>query len=316
MDSKPAIPGHLLGPFRSAAQPLATIIEGQPNLLNLLFGIDRRRMHVIALGLAHLPGERAHDLAPILFTAPVRDAVRAVLGRCPAGLAGVLHRLPFAVLSPDGYRRLIDLLDDPASAKLLYHFRDKEIAEWMITVLYDAPPALRPGLTAVVPHLALLDNVSASLAWLAGRGAAPSFDDLVADLAAHRQPAQLVARLNNLIAELPLPKTLPPKLIGNARRIDSRKEICRIASQFKNCLSRYMGQVDDGNSVVYVWDEPDVQAVCHVPRHGRLGWALDRALGPRNTDLNDVIIDVSQVRLPRPEFRQWTSCRRLRQLRM
>jgi hypothetical protein len=94
---------------------------------------------------------------------------------------------------------------------------------------------------------------------------------------------------------LPLPATLPPKLIGSARRIDSRKEICRIASQFKNCLSRYMGQVDDGNSAVYVWDKPDVQAVCHVPRHGRLGWALDRPLGPRNTDLND------------PDYRRITS---------
>jgi hypothetical protein len=241
-------------------------------------------MHVIGLGLAHVWEDRSRDVAPLLFTAPIREAVHAVLGRCPAGIPGVLHRLPVAVLSRDGYRQLIDLLDDPASAKLLYHF---EIAEWMITVLHDAPLALRPGLTAVVPHLALLDNVSAALAWLAGRGAAPSFDGLVADLAAHRQPAQLVARLNTLIAELPLPETLPPKLIGNAKRIDSRKEICRIAAQFKNCIGRYMTQIDDGTSAVYVWNEPGLAAVCHLARHGRLGWALDRPLGPRNADLND-----------------------------
>ena len=75
----------------------------------------------------------------------------------------MLHRLPFAVLSRDGYRRLIDLLDDPASAKLLYHFKEKEIADWMISVLHDIPATLRPGLTAVVPHLAILDNLSAAL---------------------------------------------------------------------------------------------------------------------------------------------------------
>jgi hypothetical protein len=173
------IPGHLLGPFRWAVQPLASIIQCQPTLLNHLFAIDRPRMHVIALGLAHITDSQAAKAAQVLFTAPIREAVHSALGRCPAGLPGVLHRLPFAVLSRDGYQQLINLLDDSASAKLLYHFKEKEIAEWMITVLHDAPLALRPGLTAVVPHLALLDNVSASLAWLAGRGAAPSFDGLV-----------------------------------------------------------------------------------------------------------------------------------------
>ena len=153
-----------------------------------------------------------------------------LFGRCPTGLPGVLHRLPFAVLSRDGYRQLIDLLDDPASAKLLYHFKEKEIADWTIRVLHEAPARLRSGLAGVVRHLAVLDNVSAALSWLASRRAAPSVDALVADLAACRQPAQLTTRLSNLIAELPLPSTLPPKLIGSARRIDSRKEICRIAA--------------------------------------------------------------------------------------
>jgi hypothetical protein len=48
-----------------------------------------------------------------------------------------------------------------------------------------------------------------------------------------------------------------------------------------------MTQIDDGASVVYVWDEPDLAAVCHVARHGRLGWALDQPLGRRNADLAD-----------------------------
>jgi hypothetical protein len=279
--------GHLLAPFRWAAQPLATIIQSKPNLLNQLFELDRRRMHVIALGLAHVPDDQALHVVPMLFTAPVRDAVHGVLGRCPAGLQGVLHRLPFSVLSRDGYRQLIDLLDNPASAKLLYHFKEKEIADWMVAVLHEIPAALRPGLTGVVRHLAVLDNVSAALQWLVSRGAAPSFDALVADLAAHHQPAQLIARLTVLITELPLPAGLPPKLIGNARRIDSPKEICRIAVQFKNCISRCMTQIDDGTSAVYVWNEPGLVAVCRVARHGRLGWALDRPLGPRNADLND-----------------------------
>jgi hypothetical protein len=134
----------------------------------------------------------------------------------------------------------------------------------MIAVLADLPPALRPGLSAVVRHLAVLDNVSAALAWLASCGSAPTFNALIADLAARHQPAQLVGRLNELIAELPLPAGLPPKLIGNARRIDSRKEVRQIAAQFKNCIDRYMTKIDDGTSAVYIWNDPDLAAVCSV----------------------------------------------------
>ena len=48
-----------------------------------------------------------------------------------------------------------------------------------------------------------------------------------------------------------------------------------------------MTQIDDGASAIYVWDERGLAAVCHVARHGRLGWALDQPLGPRNADLDD-----------------------------
>src|SRR5438874_5315004 len=107
-EPKPLTPGHLLDPFRWAAQAVATIVQLQPNLLQHLFAIDRPRMHVIGLGLAHVWEDRSRDVAPLLFTAPIREAVHAVLGRCPAGIPGVLHRLPVAVLSRDGYRQLID----------------------------------------------------------------------------------------------------------------------------------------------------------------------------------------------------------------
>jgi len=142
----PITNGHLDVIERAARlydEVVVAVVNRSVRKSKALFGIDRRRMHLIALGLAHLPDDRAHHLAPVLFTAPVRDAMHAVLGRCPAGLAAVLHRLPFAVLSRDGYRRLFDLLDDPASAKVLYHFKDKEIEEWMITVLHDIPAPLR-----------------------------------------------------------------------------------------------------------------------------------------------------------------------------
>jgi hypothetical protein len=33
-----------------------------------------------------------------------------------------------------------------------------------------------------------------------------------------------------------------------------------------------------------LWDDPTAPAVCQVTRHGRLGWFLSEALGPRNIE--------------------------------
>jgi len=52
--TKPLAPGYLLTPFGWAAQPLAAMIQTDPALVTQLFELDRPRMHVIALALAHL----------------------------------------------------------------------------------------------------------------------------------------------------------------------------------------------------------------------------------------------------------------------
>ena len=74
-------------------------------------------MHVIALALAHLDRNPAPQLAPVLFRASFREVLQRVAGQVHVGIKGVLRRLPSAVLSRQGYLRLIELLDDPLCAK-------------------------------------------------------------------------------------------------------------------------------------------------------------------------------------------------------
>jgi hypothetical protein len=285
---KPLAPGYLVTPFGWAAQPLAAIIQSEPGLLTHLFELDRTRMHVIALALAHLDGSSAPQLAPVLFRASIREVLHRVLGRSPAGIKRVLRRLPFAVLSRQGYVRLTELLDDPRSAKLLLHFDQTEITDSTVRVLYEVPDALRPVLAGLVRFEGIesLDHLPDGLRLLTSRGAAANFDALVADLAVHVQPGQFVARLRNLVSELPLPQTLPPQQIGKARRIDATADICALAKGFKNCLANYEEQIDAGGCAIYLWDDLAAPAVCLVTRHGRLGWSLSEALGPRNAELD------------------------------
>ena len=122
---------------------------------------------------------------------------------------------------------------------------------------------------------------------LAARGAASSFEALVADLAAIRQPAQFLARISKLVQQLPLPELMmPPASVGAARRLDDIAEICRLAKRWKNCLADcYLDAVNECRSAIYLWPHAQTPAVCVVARHGRLGWALEAAAGPENAEL-------------------------------
>jgi hypothetical protein len=286
---KPLVPGYLITPFGWAAQPLAALLQADPELLTHVFELDRVRMHVIALALAHLDESQASDLATVLFRGSIHEVLHRVVGRSPPGIRRVIRRLPFAVLSREGYQRLIELLDDRRSAKLLHHLDATEIIDSTVRVLYEIPAVLRPILSELVrciERIEKLDQLPVGLRWLASRGAAASFDALVADLAAQAQPGQFVARLNKLVSELPLPQTLPSAQIALACRIDATADICALAKRFKNCLENFVAQVDAGGCAFYLWDDPAAPAVCLVTRQGRLGWSLSEALGPENAKLD------------------------------
>ena len=287
--TKALVPGYLLTPFGWAAKPLAAIVQSEPELLRYMFELDRLRMHVIALALAHLDDNPTPHFAPILFRASFREVLHRVVGQAHVGIKGVLRRLPSAVLSRQGYLRLIELLDDPVCAKALHHLEGREITDSVVSILYEAPAVLRPVLAEllrVIKSTEKLDHLPDGLRWLVWRGAAASFDALIADLAAQTQPGQFVARLRKLVSELPLPQTLPPKKIGKARRVDATADIYALAKRFKNCLESYTTGVAAGACAIFQWDDPAEPAVCLVTRYGRLGWCLSAALGPSNAELD------------------------------
>jgi hypothetical protein len=82
----PFVPGYLLTPLGWAAQPLAAIVRAEPGLLAHVFELDRARMHVIALALAHLDSEALPQVGPILLRAPAWEILDRVLGRSPVGI--------------------------------------------------------------------------------------------------------------------------------------------------------------------------------------------------------------------------------------
>jgi hypothetical protein len=286
------VPGYLLTPFGWAAQLVTAMVAADPALLADVLALDRPRMHVIALALAHLDGPVPPDLGAILFRAPIRRVLDQVLGRSVPGLKAVLRRLPFAVLNRENYQRLVALFDDPEVGRLLRDHTDGETDDSTVEALHEVPASLRSVVAAVLGLIPRLDGLADGLRLLVARGAAPDIDALVADLAAQRQPGQFIGRVKALIAALPLPEILPPAQIGKARRLDQVDEVRRLAKAWRNCLDGYTWQIDSGDCAIYLWDDPGSPAACHVTRAGRLGWLLHKPLGPKNVELPSQQLDL------------------------
>jgi len=64
-----------------------------------LFAIDRSRMHLIALAVAHLSLPVPPEIGPLLVRASARQVLNQVFGQPPVGLRRALSHLPDAVMS-------------------------------------------------------------------------------------------------------------------------------------------------------------------------------------------------------------------------
>jgi hypothetical protein len=274
-------PGFLLEPLGWVQARLTQAIAGEPSLVELLFELDQSRMHLTALALAHLSSEITPDLALILLQGSRKTVLNLSVGHRPVGINRVLRHLPPKVLTAESYRNLTDLLFDPATAKFLHH--TGSITEVIINGLHRLPAALRSvAIMSMFNRIGGMIWFADGLRFLAERTDLP-FDALANQIGALDQPHQVAAKIRQLVDSLPLPDTFPPVEIGGFRRLDTVAEIRALAKNWQNCLADYLCNVNDGTSAIYLSDQLD--AVCFLARHGRMGWFLVQTKGPKNATI-------------------------------
>ena len=274
-------PGFLLEPLGWVQDRLSQAIEVEPRLVELLFDLDHARMHLTALALAHMSGDVTPELALMLLQESRKTILNLSVGHRPVGIDRALRRLPPKVLAAESYRHLVDLLDDPVPAKFLHH--TGSITELLITGIHRLPAGLRTA--AIMAMFNRIDGMTwfvDGLRILASR-AGLRFEPLAHQIGALDQPDQVAAKIRQLVDSLPLPDTLPPVEIGGFRRLDTVAEIRDLAKHWHNCLAGYLFNVNDGTTAIYLSDQ--LEAVCSLGRHGRMGWFLVQTKGPRNADI-------------------------------
>lgn len=114
--------GALFEPLGWTRDRLAAAADSEPDLLRDICSLSSQRMHLIAFSLAHLDGPQGSEMMRFLLRERAVKVFDCTLGRRPRGLKRALGKLfDLEVLTPEGYHRLVDLLDDPDGFKFLAH---------------------------------------------------------------------------------------------------------------------------------------------------------------------------------------------------
>jgi hypothetical protein len=276
----PFRPGFLLGPLGWLNEQLSARRAPDPGFLSLLFGLEPPAMHMLGIAVAH-GCERS--LLTTLFRQAPRAIVEQSVGFWPEGLDRLVRALPAMALSREQYRAIPGLLSDRSTAKFLQHQR--AIDGLMITGLFSLPPILRrQTIFKLFGRCERIDRFVHGLRYLAER-VGLSFNVLLNELGSFDQTDEIVAKIAELVDNLPLPATLPPPFVSSFHRIDRVTEIRSLAKTWHNCLAEYLFNISEGTAAVYRSDNGEPRAVALVSRFYRMGWLLNQIRGPDNTDI-------------------------------
>jgi hypothetical protein len=273
-------PGFLLSPLGWLNEPLRKELLVEPDLLRILFELEPYQMHLLGLALAHTGS--GPTSASRLINEPPKLVIEQTVGFWPVGLDRLLHSLPPGALGSDSYRAIPALLSDRKTAIFLHH--RKAVDERLILALAALPACLRrPGVFKLLDQLEPMDSFVRGLRFLSIRVGLP-FEDLASQIGKLRQTDQIIARVAQLIDELPIPKCLPAACIGPFRRVDGVAEIRKLAKTWRNCLTDLLYAVNDGTAAIYL-TKSTPHAIALVLRADRLGWFVDQIKGPKNASL-------------------------------
>jgi hypothetical protein len=287
-------------PERSAPSSLLNLVAGEfaprvaalwpdPHAPFLTAPAARRHLACLALALGRGEGEVREAL-----TGRMRLMVRRIVRPTPAGLERALARLGETAWSAEAYRRLLDLLADPAAAKALWHAEAIEAAPVERLGLLPAPMRRAWRLAGLLSDDAARAVSEAHAAIVFRTGAREADAAAAGWAAAETEGALFEAVREGLYPEPPAP---PHPGTARLRPLATKAALKDAAKRYGNCLAMRVNHAVGGWAAYYEWTEAP-GAIVEVSRDAVFGWRLSEAKGPSNAVLDadvreDLVCDLA-----------------------
>lgn len=279
----------LLSRFGWCAAEVNELAAGSRRFQQSLLELTARRFHLIGLSLALLrhvstdPNIEGSELGELLASASAKEVIARIHGRTPKGILSALGKLPDRVLRPGAYVDLINLLEEPRAAKVLFHA--DSINANTIGLLTRLDPALRrPRLIALLRVPRASSTVEFLIeAILRIRSDVPRQAVLVS-LGSVGTAEGLEKWFCGWIekAEFPTPPWSGNEIIVPLRTIREMRQTARL---MRNCLQAKVVSVISGATYYYL-RHADRPAVIELVNDRLAGWVVSDMKGMQNERLS------------------------------
>jgi hypothetical protein len=256
---------HLAGDFASEV----AAVWPEPHTAFVLAEASRRHLVCLALSLnAERPVAAGPAFAAEALDGAFKRAVAALVPDAPRGLVRALGRLGEIAWSGADYRRLLELLGQPAPAKVLHHAT--AISRSEVETLASLPAMLTVAggtILRLTPDQARL--VALCHAGIATREGA----ERAGEIARRWAIVQNTAALLNQVREDLCVQHVEPFHPGSERLrpLATRAELADASRRYRNCLD---GREPDPESHYYEWLGPP-GVIVNIVKDSLWGWALD-----------------------------------------
>lgn len=303
------VPSVLATAFGWCAPQVSALAEADPCFEAFLLRANRLQFHLIALAVAHalpcfdIPPPDARRIAGLLRLRKVGAVAEALCGASPPGLRGALWKLPRRLLFPRGYRRLVELLNEPEAARLLHHA--PRITPMLLTVLAKIDPALRrPRLVREIKSLLQIEELEYAACALQHLGAAPDRTAALALMGAADSWRAIARRLLKAFEGASgFPSPFP--VSGRLQPLDNIRAVRQAGREFGNCLQRFeLDYAWRPPQTFCVWrgEEPAVVALIQDPM---VGWRVGEIAGHGNAPVSSATTREILQALAPAGIRRW-----------
>ncbi len=290
------MPSAILKSFRWCGPAIRSLCEADPEFAKHLINQTQEQRQCLALAVLGWERPGSARISPREFAIKVRcQSKKALLKQFyrpyPAGLVNILKKLGNRIMVKNRYLELIDLLDEPNAAKLLWH--EPKIKPFMIAALVGLEPAFRqPSIIRNIINEPTLHSAQYAIA--VARRVTPRVSDSVLAKSLEETFAEfhksghdsfeIKWKIQNWITRRLNKTTMPEPPWSGTRKlrpITKCKDILKTAREFDNCLAGQLANVISKKRFFYLWNDRG-SAVVALENEPMLGWIVGEIKGPKN----------------------------------